>query len=290
MNDGNKLDAKEIAKKISWFVIAFFAYLGYIAEIRKYIETNYGIWVMGVIDGVILTFTTLVIVFYISSFFSPRQDISPKSKTRIKSRKEENYIIMRENVYGPIFTELSNILDNIKKGENPIMVNGNIEKVIKHYLFQTIETDLRVKIQTLITKIESYQQLHLATELMFQDKINDEIKKMFGIEVQNADVWVRTTIGRTIHDSISLIQMLFRNVHFEELLEKKTQERKTPMTLEFLIQGKDIPSSDFRNLYENVIVEVGKNSLYVDERKERESLIKEIEMISKEIRKFINIS
>lgn len=92
-------NGKEIAKKIIWVLITFFAYLGYITEFRDYIKVNYGIYVMGVLDGGVITFTLFAIVFYLSSLFEVKKEIRTKQKATSKAAHPIIVTIRRKPIW-----------------------------------------------------------------------------------------------------------------------------------------------------------------------------------------------
>ena len=59
----------EITRKMIWLLVMLFGYLGYFAEIRQYFEVNYGFYITGILDGVVLTTTLFTFFIYIVSNF-----------------------------------------------------------------------------------------------------------------------------------------------------------------------------------------------------------------------------
>lgn len=72
------MKAKEIAKSLIWVILTFFAFLGYFSEFRPYLETKLGIYVLGFVDGGVAVAVSLVVIFYVASFFNKEPNIELK--------------------------------------------------------------------------------------------------------------------------------------------------------------------------------------------------------------------
>jgi len=67
---------KEIREFFWKFLVTFFLYLSYFAEGRSYIELNFGRYVVGFVDGVVLCISCFVLVLYLTEQRKGKDDKS----------------------------------------------------------------------------------------------------------------------------------------------------------------------------------------------------------------------
>jgi hypothetical protein len=53
-----------LCKSIAWFLVTLLTYLGYITEIRPHFAIMFGAYFLGLLDGIVLSLTIVVLCFY----------------------------------------------------------------------------------------------------------------------------------------------------------------------------------------------------------------------------------
>lgn len=95
--------------------------------------------------------------------------------------KREDVIEMRKKIYGPLFMEISNIVDSIDEDYfRPDL--GNLDSIKCEYRFPAIKQDLKNGFSAIKERVQVYDKIRLAAELTFNEKSSDEIKKKFKID------------------------------------------------------------------------------------------------------------
>lgn len=58
---------RELVSKMLWSLLTLFSVLTYFSEIRQFILSNFGVYFVGLLDGVVVTIIVIVIIFYLAS-------------------------------------------------------------------------------------------------------------------------------------------------------------------------------------------------------------------------------
>lgn len=206
--------------------------------------------------------------------------------------KREDALTMRDEVYGPIFMEMSKILETIEQAKEPGWEITSILKDMKaQYLFYKMKRDLKNKFYSLVERLDVYQTIYSATELLLLRKIKEAIKESYGI-----DVGVSRGIARLGLDivkdavgvgSIMLEQALIQRMHPTEFIKAKKEAWGEDIFIEVTIGREKKNTSNFESLYETVLRNVEKESLYQKEKKQREALITELKTFLRQIEDFV---
>lgn len=56
---------RSLAQNLAWILLTIFAFLSYALELRLAILSNYGAYVTGASDGIVITLTVLAAAFYV---------------------------------------------------------------------------------------------------------------------------------------------------------------------------------------------------------------------------------
>jgi len=88
------LKGKEIAETVLWLILTFFAYLEYFSDFRPYFKMNFGIYVLGFVDGVVAIATFLVLIFYVESFFEkePKKALVEPKNEFYKRKVDQEFV------------------------------------------------------------------------------------------------------------------------------------------------------------------------------------------------------
>ena len=94
--------------------------------------------------------------------------------------KREDVLEMRDKIYGPIFQEINNLLEDLKKN-NFRFDFGDLEKVMDDYRFPAIKQDLKDKLFSIKKRTEIYEKIRWAAEEIFNQKLTSLIKIKYDI-------------------------------------------------------------------------------------------------------------
>jgi len=203
--------------------------------------------------------------------------------------RRENAILMRDNIYGPIFKEISKILEGVELVQNWYL--ENLKGIMAHYLFFTVKQNLKTKLSELLDRVEKYGKIRWTTELMVQDIMRKEIEKSYQVDI-GSDMYaaiLRLLIGKPMVSAITLKETLFRDIAPKDFMRTETEKWGEGISVEVTIGGRQKSLSDFESLHEHVLHEIEKESLYIEEKKQRIRLINELEKFLDQIKAFINL-
>jgi hypothetical protein len=206
--------------------------------------------------------------------------------------KRENVIEMRDKIYGPIFMEISEILEVTKlfKYHDYSSVE-NLKQVMNDYLFFTIKQDLKSKLSALIERLETYRSIQYAAEMIFRDITIEEVKKAFKVDIGSDanQIFLRSLIGATMASAISFKEAVFLKLAPKDFVRKEKEKWGEDIQIEVRIGGQSISSDDFESLYGLVLGKMEKESLYLEEKRQRMRLIQELEHFLEQIKDFVNL-
>jgi len=206
--------------------------------------------------------------------------------------KREKVIEMRDRIYGPIFMDMSKILEAVKLFQYDYHAIENLKGLMNDYLFFTIKQDLKTRLSKLIDKLEIYQSVRYAAELAFGDVTKEEVKKAFKVDIgsDSNQLYLRLLFGKTTASAISLKEAVFRKLAPKEFVRTEKEKLGKDVIIEVRIVGKNSNSlQDFESLYALVIGKMEKELLYVEERKQRMRLIQELENLLEQTEAFVNL-
>lgn len=105
-------------------------------------------------------------------------------KSEKRKTKRENALVMRDEIYGPIFMEVSEILKSVESvGYSDWSMGEKLREIMVHYLFFTIRGDLKNKLSELLDRFEKYQNVRRATELTLQGIIRKEAERTHELDI-----------------------------------------------------------------------------------------------------------
>lgn len=206
--------------------------------------------------------------------------------------KRQNALEMRDEIYGPLFMELSTVLENVESvAALGYTASENLKNTMAHFLYFTIREDLKRKMSQLVDRIGKYGSIRRAAELVVQEHIREEVSSRYHVDLGSPEYKPDMTlrIGRVSIASIGLMNALFRNIEPQEFVAAETQKWGEGITVEVDIGGKrDYGLDDFRTLCSSVASVTEKEPLFKEEKKQRRLLIDELESFLKEIQPFAN--
>lgn len=224
-------------------------------------------------------FTTYVIQFRLNTE-SEKREIIRKHK-----------LTMKKKIYGPIFEELNLILDMIQSTQSVGLEScDKIKEISMHYLFFKISRNLRIKLSEICDRINKYERVHRATELMLQDIIRKEVEKQHKLDIGNNE-WspdIGLLIGKVHVATINLRKSILLDVEPQDFIEKETAKWGKNIQIEVSIGTKKVALSDFELLRKSVESEAKKDLLYEEEKTQRRRLKFELEEVLKKIGPFVS--
>jgi len=260
--------------------------IGVIGAILSTIFAALGfLWSIGFLQ-LIFTFLTGAFTTYIVQH---RLQIESEKRKIIR----ENALELRDEIYGPIFMELSTVLENVESvmGFEGYTISEKLKEIMTHYLFFTIREDLKRKLSELIDRIAKYGNIRRAAELMVQKNIRTEVSSRHQIDIETRedtpDITLR--IGMIAIAYTNLMHILFRDINPREFVRLEAQKWGEGVIVEVGIREKRGYSVDeFELIYSNVKSTIEGAPLFREERKQRTLLIGELKAYIKEILPFIN--
>jgi len=217
-----------------------------------------------------------------------------QSRTQKRAWKREDFVTMRDKIYGPIFRELNEISADIEDSQTYYLLEHSkkLTEITAHYLFHNMKRDLISKFIAILDGLEKYESIHHATQTLVLQKIRDEVKKSYQLDIQISLGQVRLSLqvveGAIQVGSIMLEKAILQRMHPEDFVRTKREEWED-LFVKVWIGGEKRSLEDFVSLYENVLNDLESEPLFQAEKKQRESIIQELEAFLKEIKTFITV-
>lgn len=194
------MKSKEIAKAILESLGIIILYLGYIAEIRPFFA--YDFWLQGFLDGVILTLSVFLFLFYLTSLFETEKPKIPRAQVVKAKRKAVKPDFIEEMI------QRCEIIRNV--------ANQVYQRAGDHFLAKFVqihpseETEFKKQIKWLA---ENYPKI--AGELNRATRI-EYIDPALGIKVRNYDPLLQTIHYASLR---SVYETPFKAKQFRENLD-----------------------------------------------------------------------
>jgi len=208
--------------------------------------------------------------------------------------EREDSITMRDKVYGPIFREMNEILESMELGKSPEWeITSRLKEMKTQYLFYNMRRDLKNKFYTLAEKLDKYQTIYSSTQTLVLLKIREAVEKFHDLDVSLGMGQVRLRL-ELLKDaiglgSITLDEAILQGTNPSDFIRTKKKDWGEDIFIEVRVGGKSKELSDFESLYENVLSEMEGEPLFQEERKQRQALVKELEMFLGQIEEFITV-
>lgn len=231
------------------------------------------------------------IVGSLITYYTQKRTHEKAWKRRIK---REDAITMRDKVYGPIFREMSEILESMELGKSPDWeITSRLKEMKTQYLFYNMRRDLKNKFYTLAEKLDKYQTIYSSTQTLVLRKIKEAVKKFHDVDVSVSLGRVRLGL-ELVKDaiglgSITLEEVILQRTKPSDFIRTKKKEWGENISIDIRVGGKSKELSDFKSLHENVLSEMEGEPLFREEKKQRQALVKELEIFLDQIKAFITV-
>ena len=214
---------------------------------------------------------------------------SEKRKT-----KRGDAITMRDKVYGPIFREMSKVLEGLELVERPEWeITSELEEMKTEYLFYNMRRDLKNKFYTLVERLDKYQTIYSATQTLLLRKMKEVVKKSYKMDISVSLGQVYLHLEKVkdaiIVGSITLEQAIMQRVHPNDFIKAKKKVWGEDIFIEVSIKRQKKNIGDFESLYATVLKEMETEPLFREEEKQRQALVKELEIFLDQIKAFITV-
>ena len=259
---------------------------GALGAILSWIATTASfLWNMGALQ---LVFSFLAGAF--TTYIVQHRLQIASEKRRIK---RENAIQMRDTIYGPIFEELSIILEHVETvGPLGWEAEDNLKNVMTHFLFFTIERKLKNKLEELLDMLEKYQNIRRATELKLQNVIKTEIEKACQVDIGTVESTPNISLKvEKIHVAwISLIGIILQGITPQDFIRKEKEKWGENVAIEISMGANKRSMNDFEMVYDLVLREIENEYIYLEERAQKSRIIKELQSYLEKVRVFVDLN
>jgi len=235
-------------------------------------------------SGVVVNLLFLLVGFGITFFVQTR--------TQNRTWKREDAITMRDQVYGPIFREMSEILEGMESVQYPVWeITSKLKEMRTRYYFYNMRPDLKDRFYALTERLEKYQTIYLATLTLVLRQIKEAVENSHKIDISVSQGNVRLGL-EIVKDAIgvggiTLEQTILQRIHPSDFIKSKKEEWGEDLFIEVTIGGQLKGLSDFESLYSDVLNEIKEEQLYQEEETQRNFLVIELRKFLEEIKAFI---
>lgn len=240
-------------------------------------------------EEVLRTLSTFLAGAFLTYLIQHLLQIESEKRRRIR----EHDIEMRKEVYGPIFKEISCVLETTNEAPDIGYISTDkLNEIMRHYLFSIIERGLQDKLHELLDRFEKYQRIHAAAGSMFVNAIKRAVKERFRVDIgldQDA-VTLRLEKGEVTLNSINLKALILRGIPPSEFVDKEKEKWGTSLVINTLIGGsvgKNL--SDLDSLYQSVLTRIRDSPLYSEERELRQIIVRDLNAFLKRVEPFVTL-
>jgi len=208
---------------------------------------------------------------------------------RRHSKKE-----LRDRIYGPMFRETSAILETLKTfGRSDYSNIPNPGEWRNDYLFFTIGQDLKSTWFELMERLRQYQTIRHSAEMNLDDATK-RYAETLGVNLASSNAadyyYLRLLLGKPMAIALDLKSAIFLKLAPQDFIKKEKEKWGEEMQVDVSLAG--FPRAmntleEFEKLYNSVLAEMGKDPIYLMEKKQRAYFIKELEGFQGRIEPFI---
>ena len=166
-----------------------------------------------------------------------------------------------------------------------------IKKIMDDYRFPTIKKDLRTKLSMIRKTIDVYEAIRNAAELIFNEKIYNEIKEKYEIADPGnpPNPFLTIYIQKSYIDTLGLRQAVFQQINPTDFLNSEKEKFGKNLSIDVTIKSSGYEISDFEYLYSFMIRKMENEELFNEEKIRKSSLLEETEVILKEIKDLLTL-
>jgi hypothetical protein len=228
-----------------------------------------------------IEFMQFVLTFLAGSFatYVVQHKLQAESEKRESRRK--SVLVMRNRIYGPLFMTLSDILEDVGRSlrDTWYIESKDLDYIAGHYLFYTIRRALKDKLLEIKDRIDKYQKIHFAAQAVLIKEAREQARQTYKVDIGQAqnNAFLRLQIGETMTNSTTIEQLLFQRMSPSEFVEAEIKKWGNTLTVEVPIGGRNIDLDSFDRFYSDVLHIVEGNSLFQEEKRQRQALIAELD-------------
>jgi hypothetical protein len=202
--------------------------------------------------------------------------------------KKEHVIEMRDKIYGPMFMEISRILEVVKSFQSSeYNSQENLTKMKNDFLFSTIEQGLKSRVSDVIDRLEKYQKVRQAAEIRLNEISLREVMDASGFNLAASHVFLISLIGETMTNTVDLRTAIFLGLTSEDFIKKEKEKWGEDLQIEAKFVGVKTTLKQYESLYASLLAKMEKEPLYLMEKEQRKRLIKELENLQDQVEPFV---
>ena len=247
-------------------------------------------WVVGYLFQI--QFMIPISSFFAGAFITYVIQYRLQKKSESRRIRRDHAITMRNEIYGPIYRDVSIILEELKKPKPwGKLYLENLEDISDHYLFSIVKEGLRGQMLDIIDRSKEYDDIRRAKSLMLRDAIRRRIKEAHRLDVGEDDnpVWLRLHIGKNPVVTISVKECLFRQLPPSEFARAEQSKRGKDLPMKAGIGGVPATFNDVESLYHETLKEVVSDGIWLDELDQREHLLEKLGEFLRSIESLVNL-
>lgn len=237
-----------------------------------------------------IEFMQFVLTFLAGSFATYVAQHKLQSETEKRESRRKNALVMRDHIYGPLLVTMSDILECIRSSRNmEYTILGDLDRITGDYLFYTVRQVLKDKLLGTKDRIDKYQRIHRATEIALINATREQARQTYKVDIGQAqnNAYLRLQIGETMTSSATIEELLFQRMAPRKFVEAEMRKWGDTLTVEIPIGGTNVDLDSFERFYSDVLSTMEKDSLFQEEKRQRQALIAELEAYLLQIKPYV---
>lgn len=207
--------------------------------------------------------------------------------------KRENAREMRDRVYGPMFMQTSQILEDVTS-YNSYSSLGNLKNPMDDYLFFTIRQDLKSGLSEVFDRFTKYNTIRFAAETGLDDAARQYLGETFGVSMKGGGGgaeydYLRLLLGKTMTSALSLKSAIFLKMSPQDFIKKEKGKWGENVQIDVNLCGLENTLEAFESMYAYLLAKMEKEPIYLEEREQRMRLIKELKKLIGQIEPFVKL-
>jgi hypothetical protein len=207
--------------------------------------------------------------------------------------KRENAREMRDRVYGPMFMQISKILEDVTS-YNSYSSLANLKNPMDDYLFFTIGQDLKSGLSEVLDRFAKYNTVRYAAEMALDDAAKQYLEETFKVSIKGSGGgaeydYLRLLLGKTMTSALSLKSAIFLKMAPQDFLKKEKEKWGKDTQIDVSLCGLENTLEAFESMYAYLLAKMEKEPLYLQEKEQRMRLAKELKKLIGQIEPFVKL-
>lgn len=216
-------------------------------------------------------------------------------QARLQDRAEkrqvarQNFALMRETIYGPLFGEINQISEDLKSFE--ISHLEEIDKIMDRHLYFMVALELRKLIEGFCERVRRYTILEGATVGVAEQISLETSRENLERPAASSDFSIvyRLFVGNNLIKMVYLVRALLQDRTPNEIL-KEEAAGLTAVSINITVGGYSYPSiEDVHKTCKIALQKIRSTPMFQERESERKYLISEAEKIINRLKQFITL-